>query len=144
MRPSRRHYIRQKGKTKMRIPKLIRVTNTDTGEVHVIFAKSYLDAVVRLTDVGVELDKECTQSVEVKVTTEDGCECNIYMLRDIPADSYFRTVNYMSYKVGKTVLLKERDSYDRSVKKYCCIHAEDICRSRLLKPTQWVITDFTY
>ena len=128
----------------MRIAKLIRVINTETGEVFEIFAKSYLDAVTRLTDMGVDLPKEYTEVTEIKVTAEDGCECNIHMLKDVPANSFFRTVNYKSHKIGRTVLLKESDSYDRSTKKYCCIHAEDICRSRLLKPTQWVITDFTY
>lgn len=128
----------------MRIPKLIRVNNTETGEVFEIFAKSYLDAVTRLTDMGIDLPKEHTEVSEIKVTAEDGCECNIHMLKDVPANSFFRTVNYKSRKIGRTVLLKESDSYDRSTKKYCCIHAEDICRDRLLKPTQWVITDFTY
>lgn len=120
--------------------KLYKIHNQVTGEVFTLFATSKTGAVSCCP-----LDPGDTFTIdEVMATLPDGSQHNIHMLKDIPHDSYFRTVNYNSLKVGKTVWLKESDSYDRSTRKYCCIAAEDICKSREFKPTQWVITTFTY
>ena len=120
--------------------KLYKIHNQVTGEVFTLFATSKAGAVSCCP-----LNPGDTFTIdEVMATLPDGSQHNIHMLKDIPHDSYFRTVNYNSLKVGKTVWLKESDSYDRSTRKYCCIAAEDICKSREFKPTQWVITTFTY
>lgn len=121
-------------------PRLFRVHNMNTQEVYTLFATSKSQAVSQLP-----LDPGDTFTIEeVMATLPDGSQHNIHMLKHIPHDYFFRTVNCNTLKVGKTVWLKESDSYDRSTRKYCCIAAEDICKSREFKPTQWVITTFTY
>lgn len=124
----------------MRIPRLWKVHNISSGEVFRVFATTK-DSAVSSLPVGCydELSIE-----EVRVTTEDGCTNAIYRLKDIPADSYFRTVNIGTLKVGKTVMVKQKDSYDRGTKTYCCIKFEDICAFRYFKPSQYVIIDFTF
>lgn len=124
-------------------PRLFRVHNMNTQEVYTLFAKSKSQAVSLLP-----LDPGDTFTIEeVMATLPNGSQHNIYMLKHVvagPSGMFFRTVNCNTLKVGKTVWLKESDSYDRSTRKYCCIAAEDICKSREFKPTQWVITTFTY
>ena len=124
----------------MKIPRLWKIYNKDSGEVFTTFATTKDSAVAGLP---IGCFDEFTIE-EVRVTTEDGCTNAIYRLKDIPADSYFRTVNMTTLKVGKTVMVKEKDSYDKSSKTYCCIKFHDICSWRNFKPAQWVITDFTF
>jgi hypothetical protein len=125
------------------IPRLFRVHNENTQEVYTLFAISKSQAVSLLP-----LDRGDTFTIEeVMATLPDDTPHNIYMLKDVtpgPYGMFFRTVNCNTLKVGKTVWLKKNGDYDRSTKKYCCIAAEDICKSREFKPTQWVITTFTY
>ena len=124
-------------------PRLFRVHNTTTQEVFTLFAKSKSEAVSFCP-----LDLYDTFKIEeVMATLPDGSQHNIYMLKDVatgPSGMFFRTVNCNTLKVGKTVWLKKTGDYDHSTRKYCCIAAEDICKSREFKPTQWVITTFTY
>lgn len=124
----------------MKIPRLWKVHNLDSGEVFTVFATTK-DSAISSLPIGTN---DLFTIEEVRVTTEDGCTNAIYRLKDIPIDSYFRTVNGTSLKVGKTVMVKERDSYDKSSKKYCCIKFDDICSSRTFKPSQYVILDFTF
>lgn len=123
--------------------RLFRVHNKNTQEVYTLFATSKSQAVSQLPlDPGDHFDIE-----EVKTLAGDGGFHNIYMLKDVTpgiSGMYFRTVNCNTLKVGKTVWLKKNGDYDHSTRKYCCIAAEDICKSREFKPTQWVITTFTY
>lgn len=124
-------------------PRLFRVHNLNTQEVFIIFAKSKDEAASLLP-----LDPSDTFTIdEVMAKLPDGSEHNIFQLRHVPAacsGTFFRTVNCNTLKVGKTVWLKQKGDYDPSTRKYCCIAAEDICKSREFKPTQWVITTFTY
>jgi hypothetical protein len=124
-------------------PRLFRVVNIDTAEVFTTFAKSSDEAVSSLP-----LGPSDTFTIEeVMATLPDGSQHNIFQLRHVPAacsGTFFRTVNCNSLKVGKTVWLKNKGDYDPSTRKYCCIAAEDICKSREFKPGQWVITTFTY
>lgn len=124
-------------------PRLFRVHNIDSGEVFTIFAKSTTEAASLLP-----LDPSDNFTIEeVMVTLADGSQHNIFQLRSVPAacsGTFFKTVNYNTLNVGKTVWLKQKGDYDPSTRKYCCIAAEDICKSREFKPTQWVITTFTY
>ena len=124
----------------MRIPRLWKIHNISSGEVYNVFALTK-DSAVSTLPIG-SFDEFTVE--EVRVTTEDGCTNAIYRLKDIPTDCYFRTVNQSTLKVGKTVMVKEKDSYDRSTKMYCCIKFEDISACRTFKPTQYVITDFTF
>lgn len=125
-------------------PRLFRIHNTNTQEVFTLFAKSKTEAVSLCP-----LDPGDTFTVEeVMATLPDGSQHNIFQLRAIgkykTSGTYFRTVNCNTLKVGKTVWLKFPRDYDPSTKKYCCIAAEDISKSREFKPAQWVITTFTY
>lgn len=124
-------------------PRLFRVHNKNTQEVYTLFATSKSQAISQLP-----LDPRDHFTIdEVMATLPDGSQHSIHMLKDIATDAsgmYFRTVNCNTLKVGKTVWLKKNGDYDRSTRKYCCIAAEDICKSREFKPTQWVITTFTY
>ena len=124
-------------------PRLFRVHNMTTQEVFTIFAKSRDEAASLLP-----LDPSDTFTIdEVMAELPDGSKHNIFMLRNVPAacsGTFFRTVNCNSLKVGKTVWLKQKGDYDPSTKKYCCRAYEDWCKSREFKPTQWVITTFTY
>ena len=124
----------------MKIPRLWKVHNQSTGESFTVFATTK-DAAVASLPIGV-FDEFTIE--EVRVTTEDGCTNAIYRLKDIPVDTYFRTVNATTLKVGKTVMIKDKASYDRSTKKYCCIKFEDISSCREFKPSQYVITEFTF
>lgn len=124
-------------------PRLFRVSNEDTREVFTIFATSKSQAVSLLP-----LDPGDTFTIdEVMVTETDGSKHNIFQLRSVPAacsGTFFKTVNCNTLNVGKTVWLKQKGDYDPSTRKYCCIAAEDISKSREFKPGQWVITTFTY
>lgn len=124
-------------------PRLFKVHNMDTREVFTIFAKSKAEAVSLLP-----LDPSDTFTIEeVMAPLPDGSQHNIFMLRSVPAaccGTFFRTVNCNTLKVGKTVWLKQKSDYNPSTRKYDCIAAEDICKFREFKPTQWVITTFTY
>lgn len=124
-------------------PRLFQVRNMNTQEVYTLFATSKSQAVSLLP-----LDLDDTFTIEeVMATLPDGSQHNIYMLRHVaagPSGMFFRTVNCNTLKVGKTVWLKKNGDYDHSTRKYYCIAAEDICKSREFKPTQWVITTFTY
>lgn len=127
-------------------PRLFRVHNVNTQEVYTLFAKSKTEAVSLLP-----LDPSDKFTIEeVMATLPDGSQHNIFQLRSIGnykssiTGTYFRTVNCNTLKVGKTVWLKFPRDYDPSTKKYCCMAAEDICKSREFKPAQWVITTFTY
>ena len=124
-------------------PRLFRVVNLDTKEVFNTFAKSKDEAVPSLP-----LSPSDTFTIEeVMATLPDGSQHNIFQLRHVPAacsGTFFCTVNCNNLKVGKTVWLKQKRDYDPSTRKYCCIAAEDICKSREFKPGQWVITTFTY
>ena len=119
-------------------PRLHRVVNLHTQEVFTLFAKSKEEA-VSLCPIGCFDDIEVT---EIKATL-DGSEYSIFQLRNVPV-TFFKTVNCNTLKVGKTVWIKKRGDYDPSTRKYCCIAAEDISKSREFKPAQWVITTFTY
>lgn len=124
-------------------PRLFKVHNLNTQEVYTIFATSKAQAVSLLP-----LDPGDTFTIdEVMATLPDGSQHNIFMLRNVPVEGsgeFFRTVNCNSLKVGKTVWFKQKGDYDPSTKKYCCRAYEDWCKSREFKPTQWVITTFTY
>ena len=124
-------------------PRLFGVHNITTGEVLTIFAKSKTEAASLLP-----LDPSDEFTIEeVMAKLPDGSEHNIFMIRNVPAacsGTFFRTVNYRTLKVGKTVWLKQKGDYDPSIRKYCCRAYEDWCKSREFKPTQWVITTFTY
>lgn len=124
-------------------PRLFRVHNMNTQEVYTLFATSKSQAVSLLP-----LDPGDTFTIEeVMATLPDGTKPNIHMLKDITpgvSGMFFRTVNCNTLKVGKTVWIKHNGDYNCSTRKYCCIAAEDICKSREFKPTQWVITSFTY
>lgn len=124
-------------------PRLFRVHNVYTQEVYTLFAKSKAEAISLLP-----LDHGDTFTIEeVMATLPDGSQHNIFQLRNVRCGItgiYFRTVNCNTLKVGKTVWIKHNRDYDPSTKKYCCMAAEDICKSREFKPAQWVITTFTY
>lgn len=123
-------------------PRLFRVLNLDTAEVFTTFARNK-DEAVSLCPIGIGDDMQ----VEEVTATFDGVPHPIFQLRHVPASCagmFFRTVNCNTLKVGKTVWLKKNGDYDVSTRKYCCIAAEDICKSREFKPGQWVITTFTY
>lgn len=124
----------------MKIPRLWKVSNLDSGEVFTVFATTK-DVAISSLPIG---SNDIFTTEEVRVTTEDGCTNAIYRLKDIPIGSYFRTVNANSLNVGKTVMVKERDSYNKSDKKYCCIKFHDVCSWRMFKPSQYVIIDFTF
>lgn len=123
-------------------PRLFRVRNKNTQEVYTLFAKSKTEAISLLP-----LNSSDHFTIEeVMATLPDGSQHNIYMLRNVTAacsGTFFRTVNCNTLKVGKTVWLKRNGDYDPGTRKYCCMAAEDICKSREFKPTQWVITTFT-
>lgn len=123
-------------------PRLYRVINKDSGEVFNTFAKSKTEAAsscfINIGDIF---------TIEEVRVVDGGVPHLVFRLKDIIAGStgaFFRTVNCSTLKVGKTTWLKKNGDYDRSTKKYCCITAEDICKSREFKPTQWVIATFTY
>lgn len=123
-------------------PRLFRVVNVDTAEVFTTFAKSKAEAVSTLP-----LGPTDKFTIEEVTAMCDGIPHNIFQLRHVVCGAtgiFFKTVNCNSLKVGKTVWLKKNGDYDRSTKKYCCIAAEDICKSREFKPGQWVITTFAY
>lgn len=123
-------------------PRLFGVHNITTGEVFTIFAKSRDEAASLLP-----LDPSDTFTIEEVMAIYDDIPHNIFQLRHVVCGAtgmFFRTVNYRTLKVGKTVWLKKNGDYDRSTKKYCCRAYEDWCKSREFKPTQWVITTFTY
>lgn len=124
----------------MKIPRLWKVHNQSTGEVFTVFALTK-DSAISSLPIGTN---DLFTIEEVRVTTEDGCTNAIYRLKDIPVDTYFRTVNANTLKVGKTVMVKERDSYNKSDKKYHCVKFDDVCSWRVLKPSQYVILDFTF
>ena len=119
--------------------KLYKVVDLDTREVHNVFAKSEKSAIkqCRLYD-GDHINVE-----EVKAYNREG-SYPVYLLKDIPFDTFFRYANCNSLKVGNKTYIKRRDDYDRSTKKYCCMNWEDVNDWREFKPTQWVVIDFTY
>lgn len=123
-------------------PRLFKVVNQDTAEVYMTFAKSKDEAVSTLP-----LSPSDTFIIEEVMAICDGVPHHIFQLRHVVcgvAGMFFRTVNCNTLNVGKTVWLKKNGDYDRSTRKFCCIAAEDICKSREFKPGQWVITTFTY
>lgn len=65
-------------------------------------------------------------------------------LRELPANTYFRTVNSKG-TVSKKTYLKQKNSYDRSVGKYVVTECDDAWGSgKELKPSQKVTTAFEY
>jgi hypothetical protein len=118
--------------------RLYEVVNFDTREVFRVFASNERSAkkLCRCTD------DDC--QVEEMLGYDREASYPIYMLKDIPAGSYFRYVNCNSHKVGNRTYIKDKDSYNTSTKKYCCTYFYDICDSREFKPTQWVVIDFTF
>ena len=54
----------------------------------------------------------------------------------------FFTRKPCEYPSDKQVLI--RDDYDRSSKKFSCIHFDDICNEIFLKGATVVYTDFTF
>lgn len=125
-----------------KIPRLYKIENLNTSEVHYVFAKSVFQASDAITD-----SPDCMAITEVLVDTEDGCKCRVYRLKDLPTDGtsiYFRTVNQKTLKPGKTVMVKEHGCYDHSTKKYCCYKFHDVNSFRDYKPNHWVIADFTF
>lgn len=124
-----------------KIPRLYRITNIETSEVHYVFAKNQQRALDNVPS------SECLSIMQVLILTEDGCMCPVYRLKDLPTDEtsiYFRTVNQKTLKPGKTVMVKEHGCYDHSTKKYCCYKFSDINSFRDYKPNHWVIADFTF
>ena len=125
-----------------RIPQLLRVTNRDTREVFTIFAKSTDEAYLTLP-IAKSDDLEFTW-MHAPANDGSGEQWPIYMLKYIPNDSYFRTVNCNTLNVSKTTYFKPNSSYDRSTKKYSCWKFEDVNCDRAFKSTHWVVTDFTF
>lgn len=124
----------------MKIPRLWKVHNHSTGELFTVFAITK-DSAVSSLPIGA-FDEFTIE--EVRVTTEDGCTNAIYRLKDIPVNTYFRTVNTTTLNIGKTVMVKDKASYNHSTKKYVCSKFEDINSWREFKPSQHVIIDFTF
>ena len=62
-------------------------------------------------------------------------------IRDLKKGEWF-TLKPIAEPKPSQVLI--RDEYDRSERKYTAIYWNDICRSRSLKPSTPVYTDFTF
>lgn len=118
--------------------KLYEVVNFDTREVFRVFATNDKTAKKACRCAGDDCQAEEMRGYDREASYP------IYMLKDIPADSYFRYVNCNSYKVGNKTYIKDKDSYNNSTRKYCCTNFDDICDYREFKPTQWVVIDFTF
>lgn len=125
-----------------KIPQLLRITNRDTREVFTIFAKSTAEAYLTLP-IAKSDDLEFTW-VTAPANDGSGEQWPIYMLKYIPNDTYFRTVNCNTLNVSKTTYFKPNSSYDRSTKKYSCWKFDDINCARQFKSTHWVVIDFTF
>ncbi len=123
----------------MKIPRLWKVHNQSTGESFTVFAITK-DAAVASLPIGV-FDEFTID--EVRVTTEDGCSHPINRLKDIPVDSHFRTVNANSFKIAKTTMIKDINSFDPSETRYYCVGTHKISSCREFKPSQYVIIDST-
>ena len=121
----------------MKLPRLWKVHNLDTGEVFTVFATTK-DSAVSSLPIGIN-DKFTID--EVRVTTEDGCSHPIYRLKDIPVNSHFRTVNANSFKIAKITMIKDINSFDPSETRYYCVGAHRIASCREFKPSQYVIID---
>lgn len=122
------------------LPRLLRVVNLDTREVFTLFVKSIDEAYLALP-----ISKSDDIEFEwVMAPAKDGSNETypIYMLRDIPKTTYFRTVNCGTLNISNSIYV--RYEYDRCAKMYYCLSVTDIASERKFKSTQWVITDFTY
>lgn len=127
------------------IPRLYRILNEKTGEHFTIFALSPEHA-LKIVPVPFPSTPDIPVKVEEVLATEasTGIQYPIYRLKDIPNNTYFKSVNIFGMKATSTVLIKDKNSYNRSTKKYDCTVFRDISLSRSYLPSHYVIIDFTF
>ena len=119
-----------------------RIYDHETGEVHEVFARDNLEALIMVAGPDYPLPGGLsTRYTTEEVHTPEGWR--ITLLRYLPKGSYFRLVAADGQKPTPSRVYVRGD-YDHSLNMYGCCYFYDICQCRMLKGTRWVTEDMTF
>lgn len=119
-----------------------RIYGHETGEVHEVFARDNLKALIMVAGPDYPLPGGLsTRYTTEQVLTPEGWR--ITLLRYLPRGSYFRLVAADGRKPTPSRVYV-REDYDHSAGKYECCYFDDINHWRLLKGIQRVTEDMTF